>query len=102
MRHFLKTHPAMFRAVRDGRKNFEVRKDDRAFQAGDTVVLNFHDPETSVSPWAQPAPPAPYDSKDDIHTPLTRKVTFVLRGGQYGVEPGYVVLALENVTDAPK
>jgi hypothetical protein len=93
MRHVLKTHPAMFRAVRDGRKNFEVRKDDRAFQAGDVVELTFHDPETT--PWPQPVPP--FDKKDDVRTNIERKITFVLRGGQYGVEPGYVVLALEPI-----
>lgn len=93
--HVLKTHPPMFRAVRDGVKNFEVRKDDRAFQAGDTVELMFHEPE-KVGHF--PAPPSPWDRDDDIRTPLTRSVTFVLRGGQYGVEPGYVVLALSDVT----
>lgn len=97
MEHVLKTHPAMFRAVRDGRKNFEVRKDDRAYQAGDTVVLQFHDPDMPGGNF--PAPPmSPWlDSDPDDRSALHRKVTFVLRGGQYGVEPGYVVLALADV-----
>lgn len=91
--HVLKTHPAMFRAVRDGRKNFEVRKDDRAFQAGDTVELTFHDPE--IAPFS---PPEPFNKADNIADNLHRVVTFVLRGGQYGVEPGFVVLALDYDT----
>lgn len=95
MRHVLKTHPAMFRAVRDGRKNFEVRKDDRAFQAGDTVELKFHDPETT------PFPAPAWPSDDDKLLPLERKITFVMRGGQYGVEPGYVVLALTDIDNIP-
>lgn len=92
MHHKLKTHPAMFRAVRDGVKNFEVRKDDRAFQAGDTVTLIFHDMDTG----SFCKPPKPYDPSDDL-TDIEKRITFVLRGGQYGVEHGYVVLALGGV-----
>lgn len=88
--HTLKTHPPMFRAVRDGVKNFEVRKDDRAFQTGDTVELVFNDPSVPGGSFQAPAPPHPAGS-DDTRTTLKRKITFVLRGGQYGVEPGYVV-----------
>lgn len=90
MNHTLKCHPAMFRASRDGRKPFQVRKDDRAYQTGDTVTLTYHDPNV---PQGFPAPPIPFDSSDD-KTPLNYRITFVLRGGQCGVEPGYVVLGL--------
>jgi hypothetical protein len=89
--HTLKTHPSLFRAVRDGVKNFDVRKDDRAFQTGDTVELTFHDPS---APGGFPSPPF---VENDARSPMKRKITFVLRGGQYGVEPGYVVLALAGV-----
>jgi hypothetical protein len=90
MHHVLKTDPAVFRAVRDGVKNFEVRKDDRAFQAGDTVELTYYDRERESSPFA---PPTPFDKSDDKSS-LTRKIGFVLRGGQYGLEPGYVAFSL--------
>ncbi len=77
--HYLKTWPQFYGAVARGDKNFEVRKDDRAYQAGDTLTLQYYDPEN------------PHDSS----TPqLDRLVTFVLRGGQFGVEPGYVVMGL--------
>jgi hypothetical protein len=89
----LKTHPPMFRAVRDGVKNFDVRKDDRAFQTGDTVELVFSDP--AVPGGSFPTPPQPW-GEDDARANLKRKITFVLRGGQYGVEPGYVVLAMTD------
>ena len=37
--HELKTWPEYFEAVKDGTKNFELRKDDRGFKAGDHLVL---------------------------------------------------------------
>lgn len=89
MHHTLKTHPGVFAAVRDGTKRFEVRKDDRCFQRGDTVTLTYHDPDKPpVAPW--PGGPDP-ETMD-----MTFRVGFVLRGGQYGIEPGYVVFGLED------
>lgn len=44
--HRLKTWPPFFRDVRDGKKTFELRKNDRQFSAGDLLVLREWDPET--------------------------------------------------------
>ena len=44
MHHELKILPPYFEAVIDGRKTFEIRRDDRGFQAGDTVLLREYDP----------------------------------------------------------
>lgn len=43
MHHDLKILPQYFQPVLDGRKTFEVRLDDRGFQAGDTVALHEYD-----------------------------------------------------------
>jgi hypothetical protein len=43
--HNLKTWPSFFEAVLSGAKTFEVRLDDRGFQAGDTVTLREYDPD---------------------------------------------------------
>lgn len=43
--HILKTHPQYFNDILSGKKNFELRKDDRGFQVGDTLKLEEFDPE---------------------------------------------------------
>lgn len=43
MHHELKILPPYFEAVISGKKTFEIRRDDRGFQAGDTVTLREYD-----------------------------------------------------------
>lgn len=43
MEHNLKTLPKYFKAVVKGEKTFEVRKDDRDYQVGDTLLLQKYD-----------------------------------------------------------
>lgn len=93
--HTLKTHPAIFAATRRGDKMFEVRKDDRAFQTGDQVTLVYHDAEPPTFLGA--AAPVPWGKTDDDRLPMDFRITFVLRGGQYGVEPGFVAFGLERL-----
>lgn len=45
--HPLKCWPEYFRAILDGRKRFEVRRDDRGFALGDVLALLEYDPETN-------------------------------------------------------
>lgn len=45
MIHALKTLPEYFCPVIEGKKPFEVRKNDRPFQAGDLLALNEWDAE---------------------------------------------------------
>lgn len=76
--HYVKCWPAYYDATARGDKPFDVRKDDRAYQAGDTLCLQKFDP-----------------SGEGYQVDQQEKViTFVLRGGQFGIEPGYVVLGL--------
>jgi len=44
--HKLKTWPEYFEAIITGRKNFDVRKNDRNFQVGDRLDLLEWNPET--------------------------------------------------------
>ena len=81
--HKLKTWPVYFEAVKSGEKNFEVRRDDRGFQKGDFLELQYYPPNVAER----------WQSRE----PLRRRITYVLTGGQFGIEPGYVVLGLGEV-----
>lgn len=83
MEHKLKTEPAFFEAVISGKKNFEIRRDDRGFQAGDTVTLREYDAENKGY----------YRSEDQKYTGRTTGavIGYVTAFEQ---KPGYVVFSL--------
>ncbi|WP_294267735.1 ASCH/PUA domain-containing protein [uncultured Chryseobacterium sp.] len=81
MIHELKTHSEYFNALVSGDKNFEVRKDDRNFQRGDELLLRDYNPFTQK-----------YTGRL-----LHRKITYVLRGGAFGIQEGYCVLAIDKL-----
>lgn len=76
--HDLKCWPEPFQAMVDGRKNFEMRVDDRGYAVGDFLRLSEWDP-----------------SPDQTGGPTGRKllveVTYLLRG-QFGLPAGLVVM----------
>lgn len=87
--HQLKTLGRYFDAVVRGDKTFEVRKNDRAFQTGDILELARLDDDGrhySILP-------------GDRYEKITAryKITYLLQGGQFGIEPGYCVLGLSPV-----
>lgn len=84
--HKLKTWPNYWDAVASGEKNFEVRKDDRGFQKGDVLILQKY--EIGYGYLTE----APHAIKE-----LRRRVTWILTGGQFGIEPGYVVMGLAEL-----
>ena len=75
--HELKCWPPYFDHMVRGRKRFDVRPNDRNFREGDLVWLREFSEE---------------DGYTGRHT--IRVVTYVLPGGQFGIEDGYVVLGL--------
>lgn len=82
MIHEVKTWPEYFDAVRSGAKTFEVRKNDRPYAVSDLLVQRKWDPRT--------------ESYVDEPS-LWHRITYVLQGGQFGIEDGYVVLGLGEV-----
>jgi Domain of unknown function (DUF3850) len=84
--HILKTLPDYWDAVAAKEKTFEVRRDDRGFQKGDVLVLRRLTKKYDGT-WAE-------DRQNGCHRDLCRRVAYILTGGQFGIEPGYVVMAL--------
>ena len=95
--HHLKTWPQFFEAVADGNKTFEIRKNDRHFAVDDVLVLREWTPVANAVPWRSSVPDGFYSGRE-VH----RKVTYILQGGQWGIEEGYVVLGMVPVTDTER
>lgn len=75
--HNIKVWPPYYDVILSGEKAFEVRRDDRGYQKGDTLRLQEWDPGRG------------YTGRGCI-----RWVAYILTGGQFGIEPGYVVMGL--------
>lgn len=98
--HVLKTAPPYFEAVLTGDKTFEVRRDDRGFQRGDTLRLREYDRRAAEAERlsSRDGRVAPRDRTFGFTGREVRKrITYVLTGGQLGIEPGYVVMGLGEV-----
>ena len=76
--HELKTHPIYFKHILDGTKNFEVRFNDRDFQVGDRLDLIEYNPE----------------SQEYTGVHCHRFVSYILKGGNFGIHTDYCVLSL--------
>lgn len=90
--HKLKCWPVYFDAVATGEKNFETRRDDRGFQKGDTIVLQ----RTRADKLSE----VEHDflAIGPRHE-CRKRITWILTGGQFGIEPGYVVLGLGEIAN---
>jgi hypothetical protein len=76
--HELKTWPPYFEAVKQNRKTFEMRKDDRQFMEGDWLHLREWHPG------------------DEQYTGrlLRVQVSYVMRGPSFGLADGWAILGL--------
>lgn len=79
MNHKLKTLSQYFEQVLAGYKTFEIRENDRDFKVRDTLELLEID----------------NDTKEFTGRTITRKVTYILPGGQYGLDDEYVIMSLK-------
>ncbi len=82
--HRLKTTDLYWDAIQRGEKTFEVRKNDRAFQTGDVLELLRVD-----QAWPNHYGPV-----------LRYRITYILQGGQFGIEPAYCVMGLGPIGEA--
>lgn len=86
--HKVKCWIDYYNAIERGDKNFDVRRDDRGYRRGDTLVLEKFDSKKHMYV---------YESANIGSLPvhMERTISYILTGGQFGIEPGYVVLALQ-------
>lgn len=84
MTHELKTWPEYFKAVKAGAKTFEVRHNDRNFNVNDELILWDYCPK----------------KKEYSGDSLRMKITYVLTGGQFGIDEGTVILGIQRVDTA--
>lgn len=78
--HYLKTVQPFFDEVKNGAKTFEVRRNDRDFRVGDSMVLQEYDSKTNAY------------SGEEIHC----AITYVLNEF-YGLQEGYSVLSFKQI-----
>jgi hypothetical protein len=84
MIHDLKTWPAYFAVIADGSKTFEIRRNDRNFQIGDTLRLR----EYSLA------------SKEYTGQEVSRIVTYVLPAERFtGITSGFCVMGMKPLPD---
>lgn len=76
----LKTWPDYFNAVLSGEKTFEIRKNDRDYKVGDELRLEEYIP----------------DDLQYTGRVIAVTVTYILHGGNFGIEDGYCVMSIER------
>ena len=79
--HSLKTEHSCWQAVRDGRKTFEYRRNDRNYKIGDTLLLMDYCPETE-------------STGGEIHA----EVMYILYGGQFGIPKDYCIMQIRIIS----
>lgn len=84
MIHNLKTLPEYFIQYLIGNKTFEVRKNDRRFKVGDTVILEEYVPENDTDGT---------DGYTGRH--IKTVITYIFPGGEYGLSKEYSILSLK-------
>lgn len=75
MTHWLKIQPQYFNEVISGKKNFEIRKNDRDFRVGDTLLLKEFIPE----------------KQEFTGRSVEKEVTYIT---DYAQQENYVVMAI--------
>lgn len=78
--HNLKILPEYFKAVKSGKKTFEVRENDRGFKTGDYLILQEITPLSGVLTGRN----------------IKVKVIYILAGGSYGIAENYVIMSIKK------
>lgn len=87
--HDLKTWPKYFDKLLDGSKQFEIRKNDRGFEVGDTLNLREWDPH-AIREWST-GYRGEYTGRN-----MRVEVTYLTDNGEW-LQPGYVVMGIRRL-----
>lgn len=83
----LKTDPAVFQDVLEGKKTFEIRFNDRGYQVGDLIVLK----ETKFTGQQMgEGRPLIYTGRE-----MQKQISYILSG--YGLQDGWVILGITDL-----
>jgi len=78
--HHLKTWPEYFKAIKDGIKTFELRKNDRDFKVGDLLVLEeIDEPDSFTGKYTGNA--------------ISVRVTYIIKGPMFGLAERWCIMA---------
>ncbi|MGH1867198.1 ASCH/PUA domain-containing protein [Enterococcus durans] len=88
MTHELKILPEYFEAVTSGRKQFEIRKNDRDFKVGDQLILREWGEQYNFFEW-----PTLVTWCDYTGNSYKTEITYIT---DYAQQPGYVVLGIKK------
>lgn len=91
MKHILKTDPAVFQAVADGAKTYEIRLNDRGYAVGDELLLRE---TTHTGAEIAIGATLEYTGRE-----ITKHVGHVLGG--YGLKDDWVILSFAERTTSP-
>lgn len=89
MTHELKTDPGQFDRMWRGVKTFEIRRDDRNFQIGDTLSLWETDVPGDDKPKGKKKSDLRYTGRF-----VTAAVIGIMRGPVYGLADGWVIMSV--------
>lgn len=77
MDHTIKTLQPYYDDVVNGKKNFEIRRNDRHYQVGDKLIL------------------MEYDARGITGRSITKTISYILKDcPQYGLYDGYCILGI--------
>ena len=84
--HNIKCWPGPFQAMEAGDKTFEYRLNDRDYEVGDILNIMEWNPEANEG------------QGNFTNRELKRIVTYMLRGGKFGLPKRYVVMAVRPLS----
>lgn len=93
MIHTVKCNYKYFQPLKDGTKNFEVRKNDRLYEVGDLLAVNEFVPDENADPYTMNVGLRRADHGYYTGECLLYKITYILDDPKY-CKDGMIILGL--------